>query len=172
MPIGHEHHRRPSRACLDQRLQRVGVIAQHQRAERSVARQRPEPAGRVRCLQLGGATKDPAPHHLEPSLEPGEIRQRPDAPVPDHQLRALLDDRRDQRRDIGRAVLIVGVRVDDDVRTRAHRGFESRSECRGKPPVPVELHHMTHAVRSCDFGGSILAAIVDHQPLDDVDTWQ
>jgi hypothetical protein len=55
--------------------------------------------------------------------------------IADHDLRRAPHDRRDELRDVGAGVLIVGVGVDDDVGAEAERGVDAGDERGGESAV-------------------------------------
>ena len=92
-----------------------------------------------------------------------------DLPVAHDHVGVAGDDRRHQVRDVGRAVLVVGVGVDDDVGAELERRVESRLEAGGQPLVVGELDDVVDAVLTRDVDSPIGGAVVDDQPLDLVD---
>ena len=58
-----------------------------------------------------------------------------DLSVADDHVGAPGQDWRDQLRDVGGPILVVGVRVDDHVRAQLQGGVDSRLEGGGKPLV-------------------------------------
>ena len=52
-----------------------------------------------------------------------------------HEFRLSLDDRLDQRFNVTRIVLVVGVGIDDDVGTVCEGGIQTRDECRSQAPI-------------------------------------
>jgi hypothetical protein len=54
-------------------------------------------------------------------------------PVADHDIRAPRDDWRRQVRHVPAGILIVGIRIDDDIRTEAKAAIHTRLETACKP---------------------------------------
>ena len=74
-----------------------------------------------------------------------------------------------QQRDVAAGVLVVGVGVDDVVGAQLERGVDAGSEGRGQPLAAAEADHVVDAAGAGDLGRAVARAVVDHQPLDDVD---
>ena len=89
-----------------------------------------------------------------------------DLPVADHHVGAAGEDRRDQLRDVGGPVLVVGVGVDDHVGAELQRGVEPGLEGGREALVVGQPDDVVDAVVSRDLDRAIGGAIVDHEPLD------
>ena len=96
-------------------------------------------------------------------LDPGHL-----AVAHDH-VGAAFEDRAHERRDVGGAVLVVGVRVDDDVRAELQGGVDARLEARREALVVGQADEVVDAVLTGDRDGLIRRAVVDDQPLDAVE---
>ena len=77
-----------------------------------------------------------------------------------------LENRPNQRGDVVGAVLVVGVRVDDDVGSAREARFEADPERLGQPEVPAQANDVVDAGGARDLDRAILAAVVHDQPLD------
>jgi hypothetical protein len=76
------------------------------------------------------------------------------------------DDRRDEARDIGAAVLVVRVRVDDHVGAQAQRSVDAGHERRREPAVLGESHDVVDAELLRALERAVGAAVVDDEHLD------
>ena len=76
------------------------------------------------------------------------------------------EQRRDQERDVLPGVLVVGVRVDDDVGAGAQTGVDARHEGRGQPLAAPESDDVLDPVRARDRRRVIARAVIDHERLD------
>ena len=86
--------------------------------------------------------------------------------VADDQVGLAAHDRRDQLRDVGRVVLVVGVGVDDHVRAQLQRRVEPGLEALREALVVGQPHDVVDAVRARDLDRAVGGAVVDHEPLD------
>ena len=86
--------------------------------------------------------------------------------VADHHVGPVLENRRDQLRDVVGAVLVVGVGVDDHVGAELQRGVEAGLERDGEALVLREAHDVVDAVGAGDLDGAVGRSVVDDQPLD------
>ncbi len=166
----HRSDRNFRQARLDDGLQRVGVGVEDVDLQRRRPRDRPETARRVMDVGLRRHAHDLGAQPLQLALDPGKMGDGRNRPVADHHLRAPLQYRLDQQRDVGGIILIVGIRVDDDVRTFRQTPLQPRHEGIGKAAIDRQVHDMIHAMRPCDLNRAVGAAIVDDQPFDLVHT--
>src|SRR3954447_18301284 len=97
-------------ADLDQRLDRVAEWRDYIQLHRRISRDGAEAAYRVRYVDAGKRTNDPAAETLQQLLV-----RRSTAVAHDH-VRAPLENRSHELLDVGTAILIIRVGVDDDVR--------------------------------------------------------
>src|SRR3954452_20950394 len=86
--------------------------------------------------------------------------------VADHHVRPPLEDRMDELGDVMAVVLVVGVRVDDDVGAELERRVEPGLEARGQPLVVRQAHHVVDALLARDLDRAVGRAVVDDQPFD------
>ena len=68
-----------------------------------------------------------------------------------------------------RRVLVVGVRVDDDVGAELQARVEARLEAGGKALVVRQLDDVVDAVLARHLDRAVGRAVVDDEPLDDVE---
>ena len=94
---------------------------------------------------------------------------RHDLAVADDHVGVAGDDRRDELRDVGAVVLVVGVGVDDDVGAELERRVEPGLEAGGEALVVRQPHDVVDAVLARDLDRAVGRAVVDDQPLDDVE---
>ena len=92
-----------------------------------------------------------------------------DLAVADDHVGAPLEDRRDELCDVRAVVLVVGVGVDDHVGAELQRGVDAGLEARRQALVVGQAHDVVDAVRARDRDRLVGRAVVDHQPLDDVE---
>jgi hypothetical protein len=89
--------------------------------------------------------------------------------VADDHVGRARDDRGDQQRDVQRGVLVVGVRVDDDVGAELQARVEARLEARGQALVVRQADDVVDAGRPGHRDGRVRGAVVDDEPLDHVE---
>jgi hypothetical protein len=94
----------------------------------------------------------------------------------DHEIGLAFQDRPDELLDVCAVVLVVGVRVDDDVRAALQARFEAEHEGLGEAAVVAEAHDVLHAVLAGHGDGFVPAAVVDDEHFDRIDArdrfWQ
>ena len=92
-----------------------------------------------------------------------------DLAVADDHVGLAGEDRRDQLGDVGAAVLVVGVGVDDDVGAEFQAGVEPGLEAGGQALVVGQADDVLDPALAGDRDGAVGLAVVDHQQLDLVD---
>ena len=85
--------------------------------------------------------------------------------VADHHVGVAGEDRRHELGNVAAVVLVVGVRVDDDVGAEFQRGIEAGLERRCESPVVRQTHYVVDAVLARDLDGTVGRAVVDHEPF-------
>ena len=90
--------------------------------------------------------------------------------VADDHVGLAGEDRRDQLRDVGAHVLVVGVGVDDDVGAELQAGVEPRLETRREPLVVGQPDDVLDAAFARHRDRAIGRAVVDHEQLDRVES--
>ncbi len=86
--------------------------------------------------------------------------------VADHHVGLAGQDRADQRGNVARVVLVVGVGVDDDVGPELETGVEAGLE-RGREALVVgQAHDVVDPVGARDLDRAIARAVVDDEPFD------
>ena len=83
----------------------------------------------------------------------------------DH-VRAAVQDRLDELGDVGAAVLVVGVGVDDHVGTQLQRRVDAGLEGGRQPLVVGQAHEVLDAEGAGDLDRAVAGAVVDDEPLD------
>jgi hypothetical protein len=161
---GHEHL-----ASLDDRLERVGELGDHLHLQRRLAVIGAEAGGRVGHVRAGGTAHHRAAEPLEALLQWREVVDLVGLAVADHHVGVAGEDRAHQLGDVAAEVLVVGVRVDDDVGAQLQRRVEPRLERGGQAPVVGEPHHVLDAVLARHLDRPVAGTVVDHQPLDLID---
>jgi hypothetical protein len=154
---------------LDDRFERVGELGDHLHLERGLAVVGAEAGGGVGHVGAGRAANDGAAQALEPLLQRGEVLDLVGLAVADDHVGVAGEDRLDELPDVAAEVLVVGVRVDDDVGAELERRVEARLERRRQPAVVGEAHDVMDAVLACHLDGAVRGPVVDHEPLDLVD---
>ena len=122
-------------AGLDQALQRVGEVVDDEQPQRGLAVVGAEAGGGVGDLGAREPPHDPAAEPLQRLLGAGEVLDLGDLAVADDHVGLAGEDRRDQLGDVGAAVLVVGVGVDDDVGAELEAGVEAGLEAGGEALV-------------------------------------
>ena len=84
----------------------------------------------------------------------------------DDDFRAAFQYRRHQFRDIGATVLVVSVRIDDDIRTEPETRVQACCESVGKPHIVLVADDMVHAERPGSRYRPVGAPVVDDQVFD------
>ena len=130
------------------------------------ARERAEAAGDVADADARGQTDGPAAEALQETLERRHVRRLRHFAIADDDVRAAAHDRRDELRDVGAGVLIVGVGVDDDVRAEAECGVDAGQEGGCKSAMRLELHDVRRAGFARGVGGVVGGAVVDDDGFD------
>ena len=80
------------------------------------------------------------------------------------------EDRRDELRDIRAVVLVVGVGVDDHIRAQLQRRVDASLKTGGEALVVGQPHDVVDAVLARHRDRRVGRAVVDHEPLDDIET--
>ena len=147
-PDRHVVDRHEHLARLDDRLERVGELGDDLHLQRGLAVVGAEARGRVRH---GGARGAPAttalPSRWRRFFSGEKCSIWCGLAVADHHVGLAGQDRRDQLRDVGAVVLVVGVGVHDHVGAQLQAGVEARLERRRQALVVGEPHDVVHAVR-------------------------
>ena len=157
-------------AGLDHRLERVGELGEDVQAERGPAREGAEPAGGVGRRRARELADDPAAGRLEEPLGRPEMRQAMRRAVADHHLRLAGENGLHEAHDIFPTVLVVRVRVDDDVGPELEGGIEAGLEGPREAAVHGKPQQVGRARHARDFRRSVLGAVVDDQRLDRVES--
>ena len=151
---------------LDDGLERVREARDHLQRDRGVAVVGAEARGRVGHLRRGRAPHHPRAQALQHALRAWEVLDRPDLPIADDHVGPPRKDRLDEPLDVRGGVLVVGIRVDDDVRADLHGGVEAGVEPGGEALVAREPDDVVDAVGPGDLDRAIGGAVVDDEPLD------
>ena len=91
-------------------------------------------------------------------------------PRADHDRRFTLQDWFDEFRNVLGAILIVRVRVHDDIRACAQRRIQSSRESARQPAMRAEFHDVIDAIFPRDGDREIFTPVVDDEPLDFLET--
>ena len=89
--------------------------------------------------------------------------------IPDDEFGAALKNGFHQLGDVRTLILIVAIRVDDDVRTRLEAIVHTRREGVTQAPIRGKTQHMIHSVLAGDVTRAVCTSIVDDQYFDFVD---
>ncbi len=165
----HRFHRDLFPAGLDDGLQGVGVFVGHVQAQGGLPAQGAEAAGGVRDRGLGSPADHPGAEVLEFLFQGGEVLRLVDGPGADDDIALPFQDRADQGLDVLPVILVVRVRVHDDVRAVAQAGVQAGHEAGGQAPVLAEVHDIVDAPAAGHLLGVVQGAVVDDQVLDGVD---
>ena len=109
------------------------------------------------------------PSRCSPFFEPEKCSISRDLAVADDHVGLAGEDRRDQLRHVGAAVLVVGVGVDDDVGAELEAGVEPGLESGGEALVVGQPDDVLDPVLARDLDRAVGRAVVDDQQLDLVD---
>jgi hypothetical protein len=163
-------------ARLDDRLERVGELGDDVNLERGLTVVGPEPGGRVGNAGRRGVAHHPRTESLEQLLARGEVVDRLDLPVADDHVGLAAQDRPDQLGDVGTLVLVVGVGVDDHVGSKLQARVQAGLEGGGQALVIGQPDDVVHTTLTRDLDGPVARAVVDDEPLHDVEArhlaWQ
>jgi hypothetical protein len=98
------------------------------------------------------------------------VTQFGDVAIADDDVGIAVQERRQQPRNLVRRVLIVGIRIDDEVGTGFQRRVDPRHECRGETLVASQPHDVIGAAPPCHLRRPVARSIVHHEDFDDVDS--
>jgi hypothetical protein len=85
--------------------------------------------------------------------------------ITDHDIGGAVEDRSDQLRNVGAGILIVAIRVDDDVGTPLEAGVDANDERARKAQIALVAHDVIDANLARPQSRPIRRAIVDNQDL-------
>lgn len=128
-----------------------------------------EAARDVWNLNTSQVAHDCAAEVLELLFEEAEVWDLIALAVADDDIGSFVEDRLDELRDILAVVLVVPIRVDDDIGSEHQAAVEASSERVSQAPVSSEADNMVDTTFLGDFDSSIGAAIIDDQDLDLID---
>jgi hypothetical protein len=92
-----------------------------------------------------------------------------DVAVADADIGLAVQQRRQQLRDVGGGVLVVGVGVDDEIGAGLERGVDAGGESGGEPLVATQPDDVIDAAGTRHVRRPVARPVVDDQHLDDVD---
>lgn len=162
-------------ARLDDGFQRIGVLVKDIDLESGLAADGAKPAGGVGDLGGAGETNDATAELLKEFLQRRKMLDLGNGTFADDHVGLAGDNGGDEGGDVGGVVLIIGIRIDDDVGPALQAGGEPGHEGAGEAEVGA-LDHVIDAAGAGDIGGAVGAAIIDDEPLDGIDAgkraWQ
>ena len=91
---------------------------------------------------------------------------RSDRSRTNYQVGTMLSNRLGQQGDIGGAILIVRIGIDNDIRPETQAGLQTRHERLGEALVTDVADNMIYTVRSGNLDRRIITAVIDDQPFD------
>ena len=91
-----------------------------------------------------------------------------DGTLSDHDIRFTFQDWANQFFNIGAAVLVVRVGIDDDIGTVPQAGIQSRHETFRKAFITSEIHNIMDTPVFGHLDGVVLAAVVDDEIFDGI----
>ena len=153
-------------AGLDQALQRVGEVVDDRELQGGLAVVGAEAGGGVGDRGPREPPHDPAAQPLQALFRAGEVLDLADLAVADDHVGLAGQDRRHQLGDVGAAVLVVGVGVDDDVGAELQAGVQPGLEAGGEALVVGQADDVLDPVLAGDLDGAVAGAVVDDQQLD------
>lgn len=127
-PHWHRGDRHVLLTGLDDGLLGIGVVVEDHDALRGAAADRPKAAGSVGDIGAAGQSYDPTADPLQELFGWGEVPDCRDWACADDNLRAAIEDGPGQGRDVAGIVLIVRVRIHDDVRPSFQAGVQAGHE--------------------------------------------
>jgi hypothetical protein len=113
----------------------------------------------------------PTPKRLELPLQGGEILKLPHLTVADGDFGPARKQGLDQAANVVRRILVVRIRIDDDVRPLPEAFFQSGCECRRQSKILGKADYMVRARGSRHLDRVVLAAIVNDEDLNPIDAW-
>ena len=87
----------------------------------------------------------------------------------DHNICLFLQDRTHQFFDVISAVLVIGISIDNDIRTVSQAGIQPCHEPLCQSAVRPEIDYIVHAPVFRNLDGIVTASVVDDQILDLID---
>ena len=82
----------------------------------------------------------------------------------------MIKNGRDQVWDVVPGILVICIRIDDDIRVPFQCMIDARLKSSGQSPVASMAHNMVSTQSQGDVAGLIAAAIVDYDDFDLIDT--
>jgi len=128
-----------------------------------------EAAGNIRDIDSCQRADDRASEFLHLPFEQGKMSDLVWFSIPDDDLGTAQQDRLHKFRDIGSAVLIVTVGVDDDIGSQSQTSIDPGGKSVAKPTISRKAQDMFDAHFPSDFHCSISAAVINHQDFDGID---
>ena len=125
-----------------------------------------ETAGRIGYVCLGRRAHHPAPQTLQFLLDPRKFFNLVNRALTDHNIRLFFQDWLYQLLDIRTAVLVVRIRIYDNVGAIAQRQINSRKKSLGKPQIPLKVYDIMHSPLQGDALCVIVASVIYDQILD------
>jgi hypothetical protein len=122
-----------------------------------------EAAGGIRDADACRALHHPTAEPLQEALDGGELLQGRHPAVAHDDVGLAAHDRRDQPRDVLTTILVICVRVDNDIRAGRNSRFQSGLERSGQPAVARVADDVVDAQAPRDFDGFVPAAVVNDE---------
>ena len=157
--------------CLDDRLERIGVVGNEVQTLRRLARKSAEATRRVGNVGPRDLPHDPASQRLKPLLGEREMFHARHLPVAHHHVGLTAQYRPNERRNRRTRILVVAVSIDDDVRPQLERRVDPGLERRRQPPTPRRTYDVIHTVLPRNLRRSVRRSIVEQQNLNLVDAF-
>ena len=77
----------------------------------------------------------------------------------------MIENRSYELRDVPRVVLVVRIRVDNDVSIFLECPLDSGDERLGEAAIVGEVYDVINAVTTCHLDGAVSTAVVNNKPL-------
>jgi len=165
----HRKHRQPVLTGMDQCLDRVGKAGHHVDREGGLARIGAKARHRVLHVKPGQPAHDPASQALQQPLGRGKGRVGAGVAVPQHDIRAALDDGAHEIGDGTAAILVVAIGIDNDIGPCGDGVLDPGLKAARQPLVALLAQDVVHAEPSGDLDGVIGRAVIHDLDFDRAD---
>lgn len=156
---------------LDEGLHAVGEAGVDEDALAGHAGEGTEAGGGIADGGAGDPAEGGGACELESLLYGGELGVFDDGSVAYDDVGLIFEDGDDEFCDIGAAVLVIGVGIDEDVGSAGEGGLDAGGEGGGEAAIAAEGDDVLDAEAAGDFDGVVGGAIVDDLDFDGIDAW-
>ena len=152
--------------CLHDLLGGVIKIREYQQMQGRIPGKCAKPTGDIGHLNLGEAADHAAAEPLEPSLQKRKVVDAARLPIPNDHVGALVENGLYERGNIAAVILVVAIRVDDDIRAEFEAGVKAHLEGMPQAAIFGERDDVIHAEFPRHFSRAIIRPVVNDQDLD------